>query len=292
MQLSKFLAVWQFELVLNSSVLVLFSSKKNLLVCQFSVLKKWGENQTELNFGNTKVDLYHATPSNGIAYDSEHHTKLQLAFDMTPIHTQLEMVWRMILKVHNKSIRVQFNTSEPHNEATELRAMEVPEWHGEKHLTWFKGTFTNSSSFASWQEQFFFPLVRDVEVTTRGGGAWWPKTCEDEAIAFIGWMGWCHWGLPSALGMFKWTEAVRGPWMGDNVAWRSSTGCGGVLWTWLGGESVRLSDELWLLCYCAGGSELRCCVAGDELTFLPSCLTGDDLGGVGGCTLSSWNRDV
>jgi len=32
--------------------MVLFSSEKILLV-QFSVLKKWGENRTELNFGNT-----------------------------------------------------------------------------------------------------------------------------------------------------------------------------------------------------------------------------------------------
>jgi len=103
-----------------------------------------------------EVDSYHAMPSNGIAYDSEHHTKVQLAFDMTLIHTQLEMVWRMILKIHNKSIRVQFDTSKPHNEATELRAMEAPEWHGAKCLTQFKGTFTNSSSFASQREQFFF----------------------------------------------------------------------------------------------------------------------------------------
>ena len=51
-QLSKFLAVRQFEPVLNGSVLVLFSSEKNLSV-RFSVLKKWGENRTELNFGNT-----------------------------------------------------------------------------------------------------------------------------------------------------------------------------------------------------------------------------------------------
>jgi len=49
---SKFLEVQRFEPVLNSSVLVLFSSEKNLSV-QFSVLKKGGENQTELNFGNT-----------------------------------------------------------------------------------------------------------------------------------------------------------------------------------------------------------------------------------------------
>jgi len=44
--------VRQFEPVLNGSVLVLFSSEKNLSV-RFSVLKKWGENWTELNFGNT-----------------------------------------------------------------------------------------------------------------------------------------------------------------------------------------------------------------------------------------------
>ena len=52
MHFSKFLEVQRFEPVLNSSVLVLFSSEKNLSV-QFSVLKKGGENQTELNFGNT-----------------------------------------------------------------------------------------------------------------------------------------------------------------------------------------------------------------------------------------------
>jgi len=49
---SKFLAVRRFEPVLNGSVLVLFSSEKSLSV-QFSVLKKGGENRTELNFGNT-----------------------------------------------------------------------------------------------------------------------------------------------------------------------------------------------------------------------------------------------
>ena len=52
-QLSKFLAVRQFDPVLNGSVLVLFSSEKNLSV-RFSVLKKWGENWTELNFSNTR----------------------------------------------------------------------------------------------------------------------------------------------------------------------------------------------------------------------------------------------
>ena len=45
--------VQQFEPVLNGSVPVLFSSEKNLSV-RFSVLKKWGENWTELNFGNTR----------------------------------------------------------------------------------------------------------------------------------------------------------------------------------------------------------------------------------------------
>ena len=45
-----------FEPVLNGSVLVLFSSEKNLLV-QFSVLKRWGENWTELNFGNTTQEV-------------------------------------------------------------------------------------------------------------------------------------------------------------------------------------------------------------------------------------------
>ena len=52
MHFSKFLAVQQFEPVLNGSVLVLFSSEKNLSVW-FLVLKKWGVNWTELNFGNT-----------------------------------------------------------------------------------------------------------------------------------------------------------------------------------------------------------------------------------------------
>ena len=42
----------QVELVLTGSILVLFSSEKILSV-RFSVLKKWGENRTELNFGNT-----------------------------------------------------------------------------------------------------------------------------------------------------------------------------------------------------------------------------------------------
>ena len=40
------------EPVLTSSIPVLFSSEKILSVW-FSVLKKWGENWTELNFGNT-----------------------------------------------------------------------------------------------------------------------------------------------------------------------------------------------------------------------------------------------
>ena len=40
------------EPVLTSSIPVLFSSEKILSV-QFLVLKKWGENRTELNFGNT-----------------------------------------------------------------------------------------------------------------------------------------------------------------------------------------------------------------------------------------------
>ena len=53
MHFSNFIMVQRFEPVLNSSVPVLFSSEKNLSV-QFSVLKKWGENRTELNFGNTR----------------------------------------------------------------------------------------------------------------------------------------------------------------------------------------------------------------------------------------------
>ena len=44
--------VWRFKPVLNGSVPVLFSSEEKLSV-RFSVLKKWGENRTELNFGNT-----------------------------------------------------------------------------------------------------------------------------------------------------------------------------------------------------------------------------------------------
>jgi len=43
-----------FEPVLTGSILVLFSSEKILSV-RFSVLKKWGENRTELNFGNTTL---------------------------------------------------------------------------------------------------------------------------------------------------------------------------------------------------------------------------------------------
>ena len=44
------------ELVLTSSIPVLFSSEKILSV-RFSVLKKWEENRTELNFGNTSLQL-------------------------------------------------------------------------------------------------------------------------------------------------------------------------------------------------------------------------------------------
>jgi hypothetical protein len=50
----KFLAVQRFEPVPNGPVPVQFSSEKNLSV-RFSVLKKWGENRTELNFGNTNL---------------------------------------------------------------------------------------------------------------------------------------------------------------------------------------------------------------------------------------------
>ena len=75
--------------------------------------------------------------------------------------------------------------------------------------------------------------------------------------------------------------------MADDVAWHPFD-CSGVLWTQFGeGEGVNLSDELWLLHHCAGGDELHCCVASDELMFLPSCLTGNDWRGDGGCVLSS-----
>jgi hypothetical protein len=74
---------------------------------------------------------------------------------------------------------------------------------------------------------------------------------------------------------------------GDDVAGRVFD-CGAVPWSRFGGgEGVNSSDELRLLRRCAAGDELRCCVADDELTFLPSRLTGDDRGGVGGCVLSS-----
>ena len=52
--------VRQFEPVLNGTVPVLFSAEKNLSV-QFLVLKKWGENWTELNFSNTNWK-YHYYP--------------------------------------------------------------------------------------------------------------------------------------------------------------------------------------------------------------------------------------
>ena len=63
---------------------------------------------------------YCATLSNGIACDSDHHTKLWLAFYMIPIHMRLEMKWRIILNIYNK---VQSNTSEANNKATEPRAI-------------------------------------------------------------------------------------------------------------------------------------------------------------------------
>ena len=64
------------------SVLVLFSSEKSLSV-QFSVLKKWGENWTELNFGNTKL-----TPAEleSLAI-LDRCTSLEV--DLITIHTQL-----------------------------------------------------------------------------------------------------------------------------------------------------------------------------------------------------------
>ena len=66
--------------------------------------------------------------------------------------------------------------------------------------------------------------------------------------------------------MFERPEGVRGTRVGD-------------LWNrFVRGEGVRLNDELRLLPRCA---------AGDELTFLPSHLAGDDGGGVGGCPSSS-----
>ena len=76
--------------------------------------------------------------------------------------------------------------------------------------------------------------------------------------------------------------------MGDDVAWHPFNCASGVLQTQFGeGDGVNSSDELQLLHHCATGDELHRCVAGDELMFLPSCLSGDDCGGVGGHALSS-----